>query len=250
MTFIEIETAEEIATLTLNRGKVNAISGALMEELDLCLSELANKSAIRAIVLTGRDKFFSFGFDVPEILKFTRQDFVKYATDFTRLYRKLFLFPKPVIASLNGHTVAGGCMLALTCDTRIMVSGNAKISLNEITFGSSVFAGSTEMLRSLVGTSHAAEILYSGAMYSAEEAHGLGLVETVSTEETLREDTKRIASALAAKDPTAFASIKSLLRKEVGESMKRRDADSVEEMVDIWFSEATRAHLKNIQIHS
>ena len=249
MTFIEIEANDGIVMLTLARGKVNAINGSLMAELSSALDELSSAPEVRALVLTGRGKFFSFGFDVPEILTFAKEDFVKYATEFTDLYRKLFLLPKPVIASLNGHTVAGGCMLALACDTRIMVTGNAKISLNEINFASSVFAGSTEMLRFLVGGANATEILYSGAMYSAEEAMKLRLVQEVVSEESLATKTKTIAATLAGKDHVAFASIKALLRSEVAEAMKRRDAASVKEMVDIWFSETTREQLRNIQIH-
>jgi len=97
----------------------------------------------------------------------------------------MFIYPKPIIAALNGHTIAGGCMLALACDFRLMVPGKAKISLNEIGFGSSVFAGATEMLRFWVGSAMATEVLYSGAMYPANEAFRLGLVQEVISEENL-----------------------------------------------------------------
>jgi 3,2-trans-enoyl-CoA isomerase len=71
---------------------------------------------IAAVILTGSGKFFSFGFDIPEFLAITKEEFTEYLANFTDLYTYLFLYSKPVIAALNGHTMAGGCMLALACD--------------------------------------------------------------------------------------------------------------------------------------
>jgi len=162
----------------------------------------------------------------------------------------MFQFPKPIVAALNGHTIAGGCMLAIACDYRLMVSGKAKISLNEITFGSSVFAGSAEMLKYCVGQRNAQSILYSGSMYSAEEALGLGLVDQVSSESGLTEDSMNVAQTLAEKSSLAFKSIKNLLRQQIVEEMTRRDKESFIEMAEIWYSESTWEKLKEIEIYS
>src|ERR1700730_17239221 len=164
--FVILQRSEEIATVVLKRGNVNALNGTLLAQLKDCLKALEDDRQTRGIILTGFGKFFSFGFDIPEFLAFTKEEFSDFVTNFTDLYAYLFLYPKPVVAALNGHALAGGCMLALACDYRIMVMGNAKISLNEIGFGSSVFAGSTEMLRFWVGNSNASKILCSGALYS------------------------------------------------------------------------------------
>jgi enoyl-CoA hydratase len=85
---------------------------------------------LRALVLTGRGKFFSFGFDIPEFLPFTKEQFTNYLINFSDFYTYLFLYPKPIVAALNGHAIAGGCMLALACDHRVMTAGKGKISLN------------------------------------------------------------------------------------------------------------------------
>jgi enoyl-CoA hydratase/carnithine racemase len=130
-----------------------------------------------------------------------------------------------------------------------MTIGNVKISLNEIGFGSSVFAGSTEMLRFWVGNSNATEILYTGAMYQAEEAKDLGLVHEASTERNFTAAVEKAASALQAKASPALASIKSLLRKSVAEEMRRSEASSIKEFVEIWYSEETWANLQNIKIY-
>ena len=249
MNFVKVETNEGIATVILNRGKVNALNGEVVDELRESFMALEVNQDIKAIVLTGYGKFFSFGFDIPEFLSFTKEEFTNYLINFTDLYTYLFLYPKPVVAALNGHTIAGGCMLALACDSRIMVDGKAKISLNEIDFGSSVFSGSTEMLRFWIGSANATKIIYSGAMYSAEEAMSFGLVHTVLTEQDLMVQARKIASDLGQKYLPAFASIKKLLRKPVTEEMIKRERESIREFVDIWYSERTWANLQDIKIH-
>jgi enoyl-CoA hydratase/carnithine racemase len=145
MSYVRVSERDGIATVTLARWKVNAFNEPMVDEIRARFETLESEQDVRAVILTGRGKFFSFGFDVPDLLSYSKDDFISYLTKFTDLYTYLFMFPKPVVAALNGHTIAGGCMLATACDCRLMVSENAKIALNEITFGASVVAGSVEM---------------------------------------------------------------------------------------------------------
>ncbi|HKA21252.1 MAG TPA: enoyl-CoA hydratase/isomerase family protein [Blastocatellia bacterium] len=240
--------SDGIATLMINRGKVNALNAELVNHLRAELKKLEADTSVKAIILTGSGKFFSFGFDIPQFLSFKKEEFIAYLENFTDLYTYLFLYPKPVVAALNGHAMAGGCMLALASDYRVMVNGKAKISLNEIGFGSSVFAGSVEMLRFWVGGANASTILYSGSMYFAEEAQRLGLVNEIASELELDHISTQAASNLGSKHPPAFASIKALLRRSTAEEMKRREAASIKEFADIWYSEVTWSNLQNITI--
>lgn len=139
-------------------------------------------------------------------------------------------------------------MLTNCCDFRIMVSGKAKISLNELGFGSTVFAGSVDILQYRIGGGKAQEVLFSAAMYSAEQAAGLGLVEQVVSEAKLYEVAESKAQEYAGKDMSAFACIKRLLRKAVVNSFKEREAESIEEFLDIWYSENTWRNLQGIKI--
>jgi len=247
MSFVEVQLHDGIATVVLERGKVNALNPDVVEELSATFGALKSDTAVRAVVLTGRGKFFSFGFDIPEFLSYTRGSFTDFVTSFTTLYRNVFVYPKPVVAALNGHAIAGGCMIALACDSAIMAQGSAKISLNEIAFGSSIFAGSTEMLQFRTG-SRASDIVYSGSMYSPAEAKEMGLVAEVVAAEALSDRARDIAAELASKRPEAFASIKSLLRAPVADAMARREAASINEFVDIWYSEPTWTNLRSITI--
>jgi len=250
MSSVFISKDDGIATVTLSRGKVNALNEPMIEQLNSYFMDLENDETVKAIILTGQGNFFSFGFDIPEFLSYSKDSFIKCLSKFTDLYTYVFLFPKPVIALLNGHTMAGGCMLAIACDYRIMVSGKAKVSLNEIGFGSSVLAGSVEMLKYCAGQKNAQSIIYSGAMYSAEEASQLGLVDQISSQENLTEDAMKIARNLAKKDNAAFRSIKDLLRKPVAEEMIKKEKRVIREFVDIWYSEETWKNLEEIKIHS
>ncbi len=249
MDFVELHKNGETATLMLNKGNVNALNGTVLDQLRAHLKALENDREVTSVILTGSGKFFSFGFDVPEFLSFTKDQFAEFVTSFTDLYAYLFLYPKPVVAALNGHAIAGGCVLALACDYRVMAGEKAKISLNEISFGSAVFAGIAEMLRFCVGSANAASILYSGAMYTAQEAKSFGLVDEVTTEQDFMTAARKAAMCLGSKNPPAFATVKTLLRKPVAEEILRREKESIREFIDIWYSEATWANLQNIKIH-
>ncbi|HET6489821.1 MAG TPA: enoyl-CoA hydratase/isomerase family protein [Syntrophales bacterium] len=250
MEYISRTVHDGIARVVIHRGKVNALNDSVIDEMSRTFGELALDPSVRAIILTGTGKFFSFGFDIPQFLGYGREQFTRYLTNFTGLYREIFLHPKPVVAMLNGHTIAGACMIASSCDYRVMVSGKARISLNEINFGSSVFAGSVEMLKLLVGPRNAESVLYGGAMYSAEEALRMGLIDQVVSEADLEDEAGKIAREYAARDPDAFRSIKGLLRRAVAEQMERTERDSIEEFVRIWYSEKTWGRLQGKTIHA
>ena len=250
MEFIEIEKSDHVTSIFLSRGKANAINQALVAELRQVLRELKSDSDTRAIILSGRGKFFSFGFDIPEFLNYSRDDFAKYLKNFTSLYTELFLYPKPLIAALNGHTIAGGCMLATATDYRLMVSGKAKIALNEIGFGSSVFAGCVEMLRYCCGNRNAEKILLEGSLYPADKALELRLIDKITSVESIQHDALKIAKDFAKKDMVAFSSLKNLLRGPVAKDFTAREEESLREFIDIWYSESTWENLKEITIRS
>lgn len=246
--YIDTQIKDGIASLVLSRGKVNAINQAVVDEIHSSLLSLQNDSKVKAIILTGKGKFFSFGFDIPEFLPCSKQEFANYLHSFTDLYSYMFLYPKPIIAAINGHAIAGGCMLASTCDYRIMVSGNAKIALNEITFGATIFAGSAELLRYWTGDKNATEILLTGNMYLAEEAKELDLIEEVNSENNLMERAIQKANELGNKPLPAFSSLKLLLRESIINHVKAIEKDSIDEFIEIWYSDETRQMLEKIQI--
>lgn len=250
MGFLSVSNEDGLATVTISRGKVNALSEPLVEELDKCFADMEEDRAVRAIVLRGSGNFFSFGFDVPEFLSYSKADFTRFIHKFGALCQRAYLFPKPLIGALNGHTVAGGCLLALTCDYRIMVKGKARMGLNEITFGAPMFSNGVEMLRSLVGTGKAERILLLGSMYSAEEAQVMGLVDEAVEGEGFEERVRKAARDFSQKDPEPFGIVKRLLRKPFADKMTENAEQSIREFVDVWYCENTWKNLQAIRIHS
>ncbi len=250
MTFVKPLVEESVAWVTLSRGKVNAINEAVAEELRGVLEALSQDRHVKAVVLTGDGSFFSFGLDIPEFVTYSKESFTRFVGKFADLYTYLFLFPKAVVAALNGHTVAGGCMLATACDYRIMVADKAKISLNEITFGSSLFPGSAEMLKHCVGARNAESVAFTGSMFSPDAALGLGLIDEVASGEALAARAGAIAREYALRHGPAFTSIKQLLRGEVADKMRHMDSRYRDEMIDIWYSEDTWKRLQAIKIRA
>ncbi len=248
MDFVSKSIEGPVVTLTLNRGKVNAINEALAEELRKSLEAIDSDSSIKSVILNGHGGFFSFGLDIPEFLNYSKQDFSRFVGKFADLYTYMFTYPKPVIAALNGHTIAGGFMLATACDYRVMVAGKARMSLNEITFGSSLFPGSAEMLRYLVGDRRAEIIAVTGDMYSAQQAKEIGLVDLISSQELFTKDCMTVATGFVSKFGPAYQSIKNLLRSDTAAIMRDKDNQYRSEMIDIWYSEDTWARLKKIKI--
>lgn len=248
MSFINITQVDEIITLTINRGKVNALNLSLVKEFLATLDDLEKKADARAIILTGAGKFFSFGFDVPELLACDRDTFRVFLQKITELKLRLFMYPKPVIAAVNGHATGGGCMLVIPCDHRLMVTGKAKIALNEINLGVPVFASSAAILVARIGQQNAERFLYAGVMNTAEEAHHLGLIDQLSTVETLTADALNKAREFGAKDPASFTHLKLLLHRPIADDVLRREKKSIEDFMDAWFSEAAQRILQGLKI--
>lgn len=250
MSHIEVQTKDYVSVVTIDRGKVNALNEELIDQLSWHMEKLEKDEKVHAVVLTGVGKFFSFGFDVPELRSLDKNKFERFLTKFNDLARYLYQFPKPVIAAINGHAVAGGCILTLTADYRIATDQPSKFALNEITFGSSIFASSVTMLRATVGQRNAERILLSGTMYNQDEALKIGLIDQVCPANNLLETAIEKATELPGPNPEAFASLKNLLRAPLGNLMRDYDPASIEEFIEIWYSPDTWKRVEQIQIRS
>ncbi|UCG61481.1 MAG: enoyl-CoA hydratase/isomerase family protein [Candidatus Zixiibacteriota bacterium] len=250
MAYVDLERENTIAVIKLNRGKVNALNHELVNEVHDHFEKLEDDDTVRSIVLTGCGAFFSFGFDIPGLYDLTREAFTEFLVKFTDVYRYLFLYPKPLVAAINGHAIAGGCMLATACDYRLMVSGKAKISLNEIAFGATVFQSAVEILKYWVGPRTAQDILFTGDMYSADQARDLGLIDGVVSSEELLQRATALADSFRERNLVAHAHMKKMLRLPVIETAMRHESATIEKFVDIWYSDTLRENLRHFEIRS
>ncbi|MCK5127414.1 MAG: enoyl-CoA hydratase/isomerase family protein [candidate division Zixibacteria bacterium] len=248
MKFIYKSMSNSIVTVTLSRGKVNAINEEVIDELHETFLTIEKDDSINAVILTGTGSFFSFGFDIPHFYDYPPEKFRVFIEKFTAFYTYLFLYPKPVIAAINGHAVAGGCMLCNSCDYRVIAEGKAKVALNELAFGATVFAGSVAILKAVTGYKNAERILFTGYMFDNEQSLKHKLVNEVIASEELLFRAHRKAEKYGNKYDPAFASIKRLLREPIVESYREREKLSIDEFLEIWYSDVLRENLKTIQI--
>jgi len=166
-----------IRELKLARPPVNALNPALCLALDEALRQ-ALADGVDGIVLAGGPKVFSAGLDVPYLLTLDGRDALVTAWGtFFAVARSLAACPVPIVAAMAGHAPAGGCVLALCCDYRVMASGPFRIGLNETQVGLAVPVGIMHLMQRVVGQHRAERLLIAGEMVEAERAHAIGLVD-------------------------------------------------------------------------
>ena len=202
---------DKIATITLNRPKyLNALCDQLIEEVDYILAECEKDESVHVVILKGSEKAFAAGADIKEMkdLKLISHIY----NDFIKAWESVSKFKKPIIASVAGFALGGGCEIAMMCDI-IIAAENAKFGQPEINLGTIPAAGGTQRLVKAVGKSKAMELVLSGSMINAKEAFELGLVSRVVTLESIDEETYKLARSIASKSlPVLILAKEAILR--------------------------------------
>ncbi len=209
---LKLEVDAELATLTLNRPeKRNAISWEMVGELLAAFDELES-SRVRVVILTGAGKAFSAGMDLNYLKEFPSQSAEQIVEDgrrIARMFRRIYSFPKPSIAAVNGAAIAGGTALATLCDFTLATS-EAQFGYTEVRIGFIPAIVSSFLIRQ-VGEKRARDLLLSGRIIDAEEARQMGLVNEVVRQEKLLDRARELSLQLLALSPTSLAGTKRLL---------------------------------------
>jgi enoyl-CoA hydratase len=200
-----------VTTLTLDRPPANALTRDFFVELLAVLRDLAAPD-VGAVVITGSGRFFSAGLDLFEVFAYDDATFQDFAARFDAGFTALFEFPKPVVAAVNGHAVAGGAVLAALCDVRLAADGDGRSGLTEILLGVPFPASVLEPVRLACAGPHLTELLYHGRTYRPAEACARRLVDQVVPAGELAARARAAAEELAARPPAAFAATKTALR--------------------------------------
>lgn len=207
----------QCSLITLNRPeRRNAISVEMMDEvlraLDQCLEE-QGKSGARALILTGAGPAFCAGMDIDTLRSMSRLGPAQNITDSQRmslLFKRLYEFPAPTIAAVNGAAVAGGCGLASVCDFTLAVPA-AKFGYTEVRIGFMPALVSVYLLR-MIGEKRARDLLLTGRLISAQQALEWGLISEIVAAEDLLPRARELAALLAQNSPTSLRATKQLLR--------------------------------------
>ena len=231
---VKYEIADEIATITLNRPeKRNAISAQMIDDLVAALCD-ADASPPRVVIITGAGAAFCAGMDLDGLRAIAGQSPQQHLEDSRRLgnmFYRIYSFPKPLISAVNGAAIAGGCGIATLADFTLAVP-EAKFGYTEVKIGF-IPALVSVFLRRQVGEKTARDLLLSGRIIDAAEAHRLGLVTEIVPSEKLAERARELASSLLASSPTSILRTKRLLLKKDEDALRMEIEHAVRENADI-----------------
>jgi enoyl-CoA hydratase len=229
-----------VRVLRMERGKVQALDLELLVALERALAEAASAAAI---VLTGSGGAFSAGVDLIRIVEGTDEQVREFLAVLRRVLLRLFAWPGPVVAAVNGHAVAGGALLAWCADLRVMADGAGRIGVPELRVGVAFPAVAIAIAKFATSGQHLQELLYLGRTYAPHEALNYGLVDEVVEDGALGSRAVELATMLAHVPASGFALTKRALRGPVLAEL--RAAEGVEaEVVSDWVKPETRQHIR------
>ncbi|UCC11625.1 MAG: enoyl-CoA hydratase/isomerase family protein [candidate division WOR-3 bacterium] len=233
------------AIISLNRKVTNALNLELVRELSANLRKLELDGDTHGVVVTSaNEKFFSIGFDIPSLYDLPLEDFRKFYQTFNRTCMQLFSFPKPTIAAITGHAVAGGCILALCCDYRYIAEGNRKMGLNEIKLGVPIPYPADCILRVAVGFRTYREVVDSGDFYLPDTLINMGIVDRVVPVDLLHTQAIEKILSFGEDAHTAFAMIKQNRVAPVLSGIQASLRIREEYFLTCWYSKTTRQKLQ------
>ena len=197
--FVRIETgaAEGVATLRLDRPKVNALNSQVVAELHEAADDLAGRSDIRAVVIWGGPRVFAAGADINEFSGMDADGARQLSQNINDTLRALEELPQITVCAVNGYALGGGCELAMAAEFRLVGEG-AVLGQPEILLGIIPGGGGTQRLSRLVGITKAKELIYSGRTVKANEAVAIGLASAVYPDDELYDEAVKLAARYAA----------------------------------------------------
>lgn len=245
MELIERELRGEVALLKLNRSVTNSINLELINDLSGRVKMAKDDKEIAGVVLSSaNDKFFSIGFDIPALIELDKTNFREFYLAFNRLCNDLYIFPKPLIAAITGHAVAGGCILTLCCDYRFIAEGKKLMGLNEIKLGVPLPYPADRILRQIVDDRAARRILDTGDFFPPEETLAMGLVdEVIPLEQVVKKAVEKVV-AIQSCSLDAFTVIKRNRIEKVEAEIHANLAVKEKIFIEMWYNDETRKKLK------
>lgn len=242
MKTITIEQKEDIAIVSLSGSVTNPVGRELVNEMSEALADV--KRQARGLVLTGGEKFFSIGLNLPELLLLNRTEMSDFWPRFIGLSFDLYTLPMPTGAAVTGHAPAAGTIFAIACDFRYVAEGKKMMGLNEIKIGIPTPYLPDLMLRQIVGDRVATEMLYTGAFYMPDQALQMNLVDQVHPQESVVPSMVEKISTLANYSAKAFQAMKQARVEDIVAKYQRNVQSYHEKFLDCWFSDFTQNALK------
>lgn len=222
MTIQRSASPEGVATLTMDDGKVNAFDVDFFARLDGALDECADDAAV---VLTGRPGMFSAGLNMKTMATLDEDGMTDLLVQFGRTMFRVWLEPRPVVAAVSGHAIAGGTILAMTCDHAVAAEGDFRWGLTETTIGFPLPSWIIAIARGNVASHHLDDLLLPGRMVGPAEAVEVGFADELAAPDAVLEAAQRHAAALASLPRNTYAETKRRLRGDAAAALDGVEAD-------------------------
>ena len=235
---IEFQDRGVVTILRMARGKVNALNLELVTALIAGLERLEH-SAMRAGIITGQGSVFSAGVDLPALVEGGPAYVRQFLPLLQRGFERLATFPKPLVAAVNGHAIAGGAILMLACDQRLLARGTARVGLTEVRVGVVFPAWALELARFATPPQHFPTLICTGRTWLPDEAIARGLVDELVEPERLLDRAREVAEEMAAIPPATFTATKLAMRRPMIEAAKSQAALTDAGLLEHWCAPET-----------
>ena len=241
MQTIQLTYKNNYAIAQLNRGKASPINLQMIHEIMDLVDIVANDSKIEGLILTGKEGFFTAGLSL-----LNHEGMKTFWKDFTLMMASLVSFPKPLIASITGHSPAGGCILAICCDYRIMAEGKYMIGLNEVPVGIIVPKHIHSLYAFWIGERNAYQNLLEGKLMSPEEALQIHLIDAVVPMDKVLEKAEEKMQQYLSFNAATWQRTKLNLRSQIIGQLQIPSENTFDATIDNWFSPEVQSILSKI----
>jgi len=242
---VRLTITDGIGVIRLSREHGNAINEQLVDDLSAACGEIAADDRIRGVLLAADGRLFCPGLDLQELVELDRAALERFVHDFVRCVAESYALTKPMVAAIHGHAVAGGYVLTLAADWRVLREG-ARVGLNEVQVGVPLPFGVSMILRESVPRLHLEQVALLGKNYASAEALEAGLVHEVHPGPDFEEHCLERLREFLTRDLTAMTITKRYLRSSVVERIREHDSRLVPEFLDAWFRPETRTRVRAI----
>jgi enoyl-CoA hydratase len=239
---IERSSSDGILTLRLAHGKASALDLELCQALQNEFETAAESRDVRAIVVTGTGSIFSAGVDLFRLVDSGKEYVLNFVESLDSMLRAIFLFPKPAVAAINGHAIAGGAILGFACDYRVMSSG--RIGVPEALVGVPFPPLALEIVRFAVPRQLLQSMLYLARTYEVADAKAMGIIDEMVSGDLVLTRGRQIAIEMAEHAPEGFRITKRQLREPFLRDAARIATVSADEIDALWAAPATHEHIR------
>lgn len=246
MNTIKVTIKDHLSLITLDRGKSNALNREMITELNDILTNISSDPNISGVIITGKEPFFSAGLDLIELYNYNEEEAESFWHLFLKFIANITAFKKPMVAAINGHSPAGGCVIALACDYRVMAEGKYIIGLNEVPVGIIVPNSIFNLYSFWIGSANASRSLLEGKLFTPEEALQVGLVDELVNPASIITAAERRIRKYMGMESNTWQQSKLSIRKDLIASTGADQNEALKVMLKQWWAPTTRNILKTI----